>query len=148
MPDALSGYALSRLIFERSLALIYLIAFVCAANQFVPLLGEHGLLPVSRFVRTGSIRSDAQSFLPRADRPGVSHRRVARHRHIRGLVAGVLTAHSARRRDRVGDALAAVFVVRERRTDLLWVRVGIVAARNRVFRDFSRCVHAPPRACS
>ena len=51
MPDALSDYALSRLIFERSLALIYLIAFVCAANQFVPLLGEHGLLPVSRFVR-------------------------------------------------------------------------------------------------
>src|SRR5580765_4031112 len=51
MPDGLSGYALSRLVFERSLALIYLIAFVCAANQFVPLLGEHGLLPVSRFVR-------------------------------------------------------------------------------------------------
>jgi lipase maturation factor len=51
MPDAGSGYALSRLIFERSLALIYLIAFLCAANQFVPLLGEHGLLPVSRYVR-------------------------------------------------------------------------------------------------
>jgi len=51
MPDVMSGYAISRLVFERALALIYLIAFVCAANQFVPLLGERGLLPVSRFVR-------------------------------------------------------------------------------------------------
>ena len=51
MPDAISGYALSRLVFERALALIYLVAFVAAANQFVPLLGEHGLLPVSRYVR-------------------------------------------------------------------------------------------------
>jgi lipase maturation factor len=40
----------SRLIFTRGVALVYLIAFVCAANQFVPLLGEHGLLPVPRFV--------------------------------------------------------------------------------------------------
>jgi hypothetical protein len=62
MPDALSGYALSRLIFERSLALIYLIAFLCAANQFVPLVGEHGLLPVSRFVRRVSFRASPSLF--------------------------------------------------------------------------------------
>jgi lipase maturation factor len=51
MPPALSGYDLSRLVFERALALIYLVAFIAAANQFIPLLGEHGLLPVSRYVR-------------------------------------------------------------------------------------------------
>jgi lipase maturation factor len=51
MSDLIPGYAVSRLLFERSLALIYLIAFFCTANQFVPLLGEHGLLPVPRFVR-------------------------------------------------------------------------------------------------
>lgn len=51
MTDVIPGYAVSRLLFERSLALIYLIAFFCTANQFVPLLGEHGLLPVPRFVR-------------------------------------------------------------------------------------------------
>jgi len=51
MPDALSGYAVTRLVFERAVALIYLIAFICAANQFVPLLGEHGLLPVAKYVR-------------------------------------------------------------------------------------------------
>src|SRR6516164_782088 len=40
----------TRLVFQRGLALVYLIAFLVAANQFVPLLGEHGLLPVPRFV--------------------------------------------------------------------------------------------------
>jgi len=51
MSDVIPGYAVSRLLFERSLALIYLIAFWCTANQFVPLLGEHGVLPVPRYVR-------------------------------------------------------------------------------------------------
>jgi Lipase maturation factor len=41
----------TRFTFERALAIIYGVAFLVAANQFVPLLGEHGLLPVSRFVR-------------------------------------------------------------------------------------------------
>ena len=62
MPDAVSGYALSRLVFERSLAFIYLIAFLCAANQFVPLVGEHGLLPVPRFVRRVPFRATPSLF--------------------------------------------------------------------------------------
>ena len=41
---------ITRLVFQRALALVYLIAFLVAANQFVPLLGERGLLPVPRFV--------------------------------------------------------------------------------------------------
>jgi hypothetical protein len=44
------AYWLSRLVFERGLALIYLIAFMVAVNQFRPLLGEHGLLPAPRFL--------------------------------------------------------------------------------------------------
>src|SRR5262245_10551318 len=49
---AVSGadYWCSRLVFQRAVAAIYFIAFVCAVNQFVPLLGEHGLLPAPRFV--------------------------------------------------------------------------------------------------
>lgn len=43
-------YWLSRLLIERSLALLYLVAFLAALNQFRPLLGERGLLPVARFV--------------------------------------------------------------------------------------------------
>ncbi len=44
------GYWLSRLVFERALALTYLLAFVAARNQFRPLLGTRGLLPIPRFV--------------------------------------------------------------------------------------------------
>jgi Lipase maturation factor len=46
-----SRYWLPRLLFQRGLGLIYLIAFLVAVNQFRPLLGEHGLLPVSLFVK-------------------------------------------------------------------------------------------------
>src|SRR5262245_11092338 len=57
-----SEYWLSRLVFERALALIYLVAFLCAANQFIPLLGEHGLLPVPRFVQRVPFRRSPSLF--------------------------------------------------------------------------------------
>ena len=60
--DALPGYWYSRFVFERGLAIIYLVAFLCAANQFVPLLGEHGLLPVTRFVRVVPFRASPSLF--------------------------------------------------------------------------------------
>ncbi len=44
-------YWLTRLVFLRALGVVYLFAFVCALNQFRPLLGERGLLPVPDFVR-------------------------------------------------------------------------------------------------
>jgi hypothetical protein len=62
MADGLSGYWYSRFVFERALALVYLTAFVCAANQFVPLLGEHGLLPATRFVRYVPFRASPSLF--------------------------------------------------------------------------------------
>ena len=43
-------YWLTRLIVERALGAIYLVSFVVAANQFRPLLGERGLLPVPVFL--------------------------------------------------------------------------------------------------
>jgi hypothetical protein len=43
-------YWLSRLVLERGVAAIYLIAFVAAAMQFRALIGEHGILPVPRFL--------------------------------------------------------------------------------------------------
>jgi hypothetical protein len=51
MPEA-ADYWLSRFLFQRGLALVYLIAFLVALNQFRPLLGEHGLLPVPNFVKS------------------------------------------------------------------------------------------------
>ena len=44
-------YWLSRFVFERALAVIYVIAFLVAINQFRALLGERGLLPVPRYLR-------------------------------------------------------------------------------------------------
>jgi hypothetical protein len=45
-----SSHRYSRLLFERGLALIYLVAFLAAVNQFVPLMGAHGLLPATAFI--------------------------------------------------------------------------------------------------
>ncbi len=56
------SYWYSRFVFERGLALIYLVAFLVAVNQFVPLLGERGLLPVPRFVQSGPFRASPSLF--------------------------------------------------------------------------------------
>lgn len=43
-------YWLARLVLQRGMAVMYLVAFTVAVTQFRPLLGAHGLLPVPRFV--------------------------------------------------------------------------------------------------
>src|SRR5438046_10492166 len=43
-------YWLARLVIERALGVIYTVAFLVAVNQFRPLLGEKGLLPVPEFL--------------------------------------------------------------------------------------------------
>jgi hypothetical protein len=55
-------YWISRFLFERALALVYVVAFVNAINQFVPLLGARGLLPVIRFTKTVSFRESPSLF--------------------------------------------------------------------------------------
>jgi Lipase maturation factor len=60
------SYWYSRFVFERGLALIYLIAFIAVVNQFLPLLGEHGLLPATRFVREVPFRASPSLFFFRA----------------------------------------------------------------------------------
>jgi hypothetical protein len=60
--DPETGYWYSRLVFERALAAVYLIAFLCAANQYIPLLGERGLLPIGHFVRAVPFRAAPTLF--------------------------------------------------------------------------------------
>jgi hypothetical protein len=55
-------YWLSRLVFERGLAVIYLVAFVAAVNQFRPLLGSAGILPIPRFVARVPFRRSPSLF--------------------------------------------------------------------------------------
>ena len=45
-----SEYWLSTFIIQRGVGVIYAIAFLVAINQFRPLLGENGLMPVPRFL--------------------------------------------------------------------------------------------------
>ena len=55
-------YGLARLVFQRALGLIYLIAFLVTVWQFRPLLGERGLLPVPDFVRAVPFRRSPSLF--------------------------------------------------------------------------------------
>ena len=50
MDESFGSVALVRLVVQRGLAAIYLLAFVSALNQFPALLGEQGLLPIGRYV--------------------------------------------------------------------------------------------------
>jgi hypothetical protein len=51
MPDlSAPDYTIARLVIERGLGLIYLIAFVVALRQFPALSGEHGLQPATRLL--------------------------------------------------------------------------------------------------
>jgi len=52
---------IARLLLERGMAAIYLVAFIAVLLQFKPLLGEHGLLPVSDFLKRVNFR-DAPSI--------------------------------------------------------------------------------------
>src|SRR3954469_10491619 len=62
MTHELSTYWYSRWLLERSLALIYLVAFVAAVIQFLPLAGERGLLPAARFLREVPFRYTPSVF--------------------------------------------------------------------------------------
>lgn len=55
-------YWLGALVLERGTAVIYLIAFVGAARQFRALIGEHGMLPVPRYIAEQSFRRAPSLF--------------------------------------------------------------------------------------
>jgi hypothetical protein len=56
------NYTLARLVLQRGVGLIYLIAFVVTAAQFRPLVGEHGLEPISRVLRSVPFRRSPSLF--------------------------------------------------------------------------------------
>lgn len=59
---AAHDYDLARLLFQRGLALVYLVAFLVAALQFRPLLGERGLLPAPAYLAAVPFRSAPSLF--------------------------------------------------------------------------------------
>jgi len=60
-----ASYWLTRFVILRLLGFVYLIAFLAAANQIAPLVGEHGLLPGSLFLErvAGHFESRGAGFL-------------------------------------------------------------------------------------
>ncbi|HEY4358759.1 MAG TPA: lipase maturation factor family protein [Acidobacteriaceae bacterium] len=52
---------LTRMLLQRGMALIYLVAFISVLRQFKPLLGERGLLPVPEYLKGASF-SEAPSI--------------------------------------------------------------------------------------
>lgn len=55
-------YWLSRLVFQRALAGLYVVAFLATVLQFRALLGERGMLPVPRFVEQVPFRRAPSLF--------------------------------------------------------------------------------------
>ena len=55
-------YDVAREVLQRGVAAIFLIAFLSAADQFPALLGEHGLLPVPRFLQHAYARRQPTIF--------------------------------------------------------------------------------------
>ena len=53
---------MTRLLLQRGMAAIYLVAFIAFLRQFKPLLGERGLLPVPDYLRRSSFRSAPSLF--------------------------------------------------------------------------------------
>jgi hypothetical protein len=53
---------LGRLLFQRGLAVLYLVAFLSVAGQFRGLIGERGLLPVPRFLASARFRQAPSVF--------------------------------------------------------------------------------------
>jgi hypothetical protein len=56
------GYWITRFLLERGVGIICLIAFLVALNQFRPLLGERGLLPVPLWVKQVPFRASPSLF--------------------------------------------------------------------------------------
>ena len=54
--------SITRLLLQRGLAAVYLVAFIAVVHQFKPLLGERGLLPVPAFVKQVSWREAPSLF--------------------------------------------------------------------------------------
>ena len=127
------GYWYSRFVFERALALIYLVAFVNAANQFVPLVGARGLLPATRFVQSVPFAASPSLFYAIPKDPAF---RAAAWLGIAGSCL-ILTGIPQRLGSIaaglvVGGSLVPVSLLRQRGPDILCIRLGVHAARGRL----------------
>lgn len=57
-----ADYWFSKFLLQKGLAAIYLIAFINALNQFIPLLGENGLFPLPQFLEEINFKKKPSIF--------------------------------------------------------------------------------------
>lgn len=60
--EAFGSFSIARVLFLRSLATIYFVAFLVALKQFPALLGQNGLLPVPQFIHEVPFKSTPSLF--------------------------------------------------------------------------------------
>src|SRR5947209_701051 len=56
-----NSYRLTRFVILRLLGFVYAMAFLVAANQLVPLVGEHGLTPANHFLASVQTELDSRA---------------------------------------------------------------------------------------
>ena len=141
-----STYELTRFAVLRLLGLVYLAAFGSLALQLDPLLGSRGLLPIAQYLAFDHDAARVGGVLARADAVLARRRPTARCTSLATSGLALSGAVAARRdeRPRAARALGALPVVRPRRPDLLRIRLGDSAPRDRL----SRRVPLPDRAAS
>ena len=133
--EDIRGYWLTRLLLERGIGIICLIAFLNALNQFRPLLGERGLLPVPLFIKQVAFRESPSLFffLPRdwaftaAASLGIL------------LSCLVITGIASRYTWLSILTWLSIYLLYLSFVNFLCVRLGINPARSQLFRHFSGC---------
>ena len=143
-PAGTRGDWLTRFVVLRLLGLVYLMAFLTLANQGPALLGPHGLLPVNGYLDAvaGALGSRGAGFraLPSVFWLGAGDGASARC-GLGGRRAGDGGAARLRQRDPAGDPVRAADLDRQRRADVLRLRLGDPARRDGV------PLHLPVSAC-
>ena len=137
-------YWLTRTVFQRGLGLIYLIAFLNAVNEFKPLLGGRGLLPVQEWIQRATFRESPSIFFLAATDGAFT---LAAWAGV-ALSCLVLSGLSERGATWISALVWALLIpaiplIRQRWADLLRIRLGVDSSRGGVLRDLPGRVALP-----
>ena len=135
-----NSYWLTRFIILRLLGFVYAVAFLVAANQLIPLIGEHGLTPATHFLsevqtQLGS-RSAGMLRVPTLFWFGISDHALSIFSWV-GFALSLVVLSGYANAILTGDSLGNVHVDRSHRPDLVRLRVGNPAARDGIPIDLS-----------
>ncbi len=130
---------IARLLLQRGMAAIYLVAFISVVRQFKPLLGERGLPARPRVSATRNLPRSSQHLPLALHRPPARSRRLDRSPHLR---LRPFRTHRSRPtlavRRCMASTLDALSLHHECWSNLLRLRLGVDAARSRLLHRLPR----------